>query len=60
LKTWKAIWKDKPVDKLPSTALETIFSPLMNYYPNIKRLLILFATIPVTTCTSQRSFSSLK
>ncbi|XP_008190126.1 zinc finger MYM-type protein 1-like [Acyrthosiphon pisum] len=60
LKTWKAIWKEKPVDELPSTAMETIFLPLMNYYPNIKRLLILFATIPVTTCTSERSFSSLK
>lgn len=60
LKTWKAIWKEKPVDELPFTALETIFLPLMNYHPNIKRLLILFATIPVTTCTSERSFSSLK
>ncbi|XP_025194212.1 52 kDa repressor of the inhibitor of the protein kinase-like [Melanaphis sacchari] len=60
LKTWKAIWKEKPVDKLPAIALETIFLPLMNYYPNIKRLLMLFATIPVTTCMSERLFSSLK
>lgn len=60
LKTWKAIWKEKPVDELPSTALETIFLPLMNYYQNIRRLLMLFTTILVTTCTSERSFSSLK
>jgi len=40
LKTWKAIWKEKPVDELPSTALETIFLPLMNYYPNIKWFLM--------------------
>lgn len=53
-------WKEKLVDELPSTALETIFVSLMNYYPNIKRLLMLFATIPVTICTSERSFSSLK
>lgn len=40
--------------------LITIFLPLMDFYPNIKRLLLIFATIPVTTCTSERSFSSLK
>jgi len=49
----------KTSDELPVTALETIFLPLMNYYSNIKRLLFLFATIPVTTCMSERSFSSL-
>lgn len=32
----------------------------MNYYPNIKRLLIIFSTIPVTTCRPERSFASLK
>jgi len=32
------------------------------FYPNIQilRLLMLFATIPMTTCTSERSFSFLK
>ncbi|KAE9543274.1 hypothetical protein AGLY_003185 [Aphis glycines] len=33
------IWKEKPKDELPSTALETIFLPRMDFYPNIKRLL---------------------
>jgi len=60
LKTWNVIWKEKPVDVLPSTAIETIFLPLMDFHPNIKRLLMQFATIPVTICTSERSFSSLK
>jgi len=59
LKTWHVIWKEKPEDD-PSIALETIFLPLIDFYPNIKRLLLIFATIPVTTCTSERSFSSLK
>uniref|UniRef100_A0A2S2NV27 Repressor of the inhibitor of the protein kinase n=1 Tax=Schizaphis graminum TaxID=13262 RepID=A0A2S2NV27_SCHGA len=60
LKTWHVIWKEKPEDELPFTVLDTIFLPLMDFYPNIKRLLLIFATIPVTTCISERSFSSLK
>jgi len=60
LKTWNVIWKEKLIDEFPSTAIKTIFLPLMDFYPNIKRLLMLFATIPVTTCTSEKSFSSLK
>jgi len=38
LKTWNILWKEKPVNELSSSALETLSSPFINFYPNIKRI----------------------
>lgn len=44
----------------PLRNLHNIFTPIVDFYSNIKKLLILFPTIPMNTCTSKKSFSSLK
>ena len=63
IETWKVKWQqhfrnhgdaslpDCPSNTLPETT---------NMYPNIKVLLTILATLPVTTCSAERSFSSLK
>lgn len=51
--TW-IVKSNGQLTKLLCTELETIFLPLMDIYPNIKRILLLFTTIFVTTCTPKR------
>jgi len=46
--------------KLPSTALDTLEACNANYYPNVHKLLTILATLPVTTATAERSFSTLR
>lgn len=60
LKTWILIWKQKTIEQRPSTVSETLSSSFIKCYPNIERLLIIYGTIPITTCTAERSFSSIK
>lgn len=44
---------------LPATAKETLQSGFLGFYPNIQQMLSLYLTLPVTTCSCERSFSSL-
>lgn len=50
----------KPVDELPITVLQLLFSPHIDYHLIIQMLLILFANIFVPTCTFEESISSYK
>ncbi|KAF0752713.1 52 kDa repressor of the inhibitor of the protein kinase-like, partial [Aphis craccivora] len=54
---WKKFWKSQ-LDK-PKTAIETLIHA-SEFYPNIKELLKIICVIPVTTCTAERTFSSLR
>lgn len=45
---------------LPATAKETLQSGFWGFYPNIQQMLSLYLTLPVTTCSCERSFSSLR
>ncbi|CAF1351809.1 unnamed protein product [Didymodactylos carnosus] len=53
-------WIDiQPPDR-PSNVMEAYLSCNETFYPNIKILLNIYATLPVTTATGERSFSILK
>lgn len=45
---------------LPATATETLQNGILEFYPNVKCMLLLFLTLPVTTCSCERSFSALR
>lgn len=55
---WKTKW-NKIETNIPHTAV-TSLPYCEEYFPNIKILLQLFATLPVSTATAERSFSTLR
>ncbi|KAL4082892.1 hypothetical protein QTP88_029546 [Uroleucon formosanum] len=55
---WKTKW-NKIETNIPHTAV-TSLPYCEEYFPNIKILLQLFATLPVSTATAKRSFSTLR
>ncbi|CAF3927502.1 unnamed protein product [Rotaria sordida] len=52
--------KQKQEIVLPDTAIDAYAACPEAFYPNIKILLKIFATLPVTTATTERTFSVLK
>ena len=46
--------------RLPATALHALEQCSPNFYPNIHRLLTVLATLPVTTASAERAFSTLR
>ena len=57
---WDTYWLKNWNKELPGTVEETIenFSKLL--YPNMYRVLHLLAVLPVTTCSCERSISTLR
>ena len=56
---WKLEEKCNGVNALPSTLSATL-PRISSFYPNIKALVVILCTLPVTSCTAERSFSGLK
>ena len=56
---WKTEEKNNGVSSLPSTLSSTL-PRISGFYPNIKALVTVLCTLPVTSCTAERSFSGLK
>uniref|UniRef100_A0A667WQR9 TTF-type domain-containing protein n=1 Tax=Myripristis murdjan TaxID=586833 RepID=A0A667WQR9_9TELE len=56
---WKHHFK-KYTGPLPETAKETLQNIDMGFYPNIQCILCIYLTLPVTTCSCERSFSALR
>lgn len=56
---WREHWSQIK-GKVPSTAIDAFCDPSVRFYPNIKNLLHLLCVLPVTSCTGERSFSSMK
>jgi Domain of unknown function (DUF4371)/hAT family C-terminal dimerisation region len=59
---WQVKWvKDLPADR-PGNAIDTLAKAqsLQPFYPNIFMILTLFATLPITTASAERSFSCLR
>lgn len=54
---WKQMWSGR--QHHPQTAAEA-HQEATEFFPNIKILLQILATVPVSTCSVERSFSSLK
>lgn len=57
---WCHKWKTVDEGKKPNKILEILDDCDQNFYPNIYNLLKILATLPVSTCEVERSFSSLK
>lgn len=56
---WKQQLKDHGQNSLPSTPSETLRHTTC-VFPNITTLVKILCTLPVTTCSAERSFSGLK
>ena len=54
------LWQRKLSDNHFKNAIDAYASCNETIFPNIKKLLKIFATLPVTSCTSERSFSTLR
>ena len=63
LENWHTKWeseeKEYGFNALPSTLSSTL-PRISSFYPNIKALVTVLCTLPVTSCTAERSFSGLK
>ena len=57
---WQRKWTKVPIENRPATLVDALSSCSKSLYPNLAILLQIFATIPVTTATAERSFSSLR
>lgn len=57
---WQKKWSTTPIDDCPKNAIESLQSCSPTSYPNVNILLKIFATLPVTSCSCERSFSSLR
>jgi hypothetical protein len=58
---WKAYWLRQPEEDRCKRALDALDRALLlDSFPCISALLQIFCTLPVTTATGERSFSSLK
>ena len=66
--SWKTFWNEEKIkannngEMLPSTIQDTLLyiKPKIKWFPNITVILILIATCPGTSVTSERSFSKLE
>lgn len=58
---WHAHWiKTSSQSEIPTSVEETLHSPSLIIYLQLKRFFQLLATLPVTTCTCERSISVLR
>ncbi|XP_025202388.1 zinc finger MYM-type protein 1-like [Melanaphis sacchari] len=60
IKIWLAKWKNVSDRDRPTTSLTTLSAMSYDFFPNIHSLLTILATLPVTTATAERSFSTLR
>lgn len=57
---WQAKWAKIETANRPSNAIDALIECNEAFFPNIFTLLKIFSTIPVSTATAERSFSTLK
>ena len=58
---WKSYWKRQPSEKRPTDVCVALrVASELATYPSLTILLRIFAALPVTTATAERSFSALK
>ena len=60
LKIWRSKWCTISEKDKPKTACETLVCMSKDTFPNIYSTLTILATMPVSTATAERSFSTLK
>jgi len=57
---WVNRWKKEDLSTVPSSAMEALCACHADIYPNVYILLTILGTLPVSTATSQRSFSTMR
>jgi len=57
---WVNKWKKEDVSTVPSSAIEALCACHADIYPNVYILLTILCTLPVSTATSERSFSTMR
>lgn len=57
---WKNKWNNVEQAKLPATAIDSLAVCDKCWFPNIHVLLRILCVLPVSTCTPERSFSTLR
>ena len=57
---WQQRWQQAVPQDRPATAIDTLPLCSADFFPNIRTLLIIAATLPVSTATAERTFSSLR
>ncbi|KAL4153003.1 hypothetical protein QTP88_000836 [Uroleucon formosanum] len=57
---WKSKWVKEKEDCRPSSAFEAFLKCYSDFFPNIKQLLTIISTLPVSTTTVERTFSTLR
>lgn len=60
LKVWVEKWKSVSDNELPKSAIDTLGVMSKDFYPNIWCLISILATLPVSTSSAERSFSTLR
>ena len=58
--SWVGRWREKNADERPKKILQCLNSVNMCLYPNVKVVFLVFLTLPVTTCSVERSFSEMR
>ena len=58
--SWQVRWRDVPVDDHPTDCFDSLAVYDKQFYPNIYGLLQIFATLPVSTASAERTFSAMK
>jgi len=57
---WVNKWKKEDVSTVPSSAIEALCACHADIYPNVYILLTILGTLPVSTATRERSFSTMR
>ncbi len=57
---WQYLWQDVPAAERPSNCLLALAACDKAFYPHIHKLLQIFASLPVSTATPERTFSAMK
>ena len=57
---WVNKWKKEDVSTVSSSAIEALCACHADIYPNVYILLTILGTLPVSTATSERSFSTMR
>ena len=56
---WRAMWKDSELAEDLNTPVKALPHVDKDYFPNIRTLILIMVTIPITSCECERSFSLL-
>ncbi|OXA45920.1 52 kDa repressor of the inhibitor of the protein kinase [Folsomia candida] len=60
IKLWQTKWNGVEIHEKPKNALEALDKCDHTFFPNIHYFLKVLASLPVTSCSSERSFSTLR